>query len=92
MSRCISFTPLFTIIDHHRLQLDLRARHLRAGTWFLTVTFPMSHRQPYTNDIPQYVGEPGNIAEFQDGEEDEAMEEVAEEQGYGESDCTHFLR
>lgn len=45
----------------------------------------MSHRQPYTSDIPQYVAGAGDIAELQDGEEDEAMEEVVEEQGYGES-------
>lgn len=44
----------------------------------------MSHRQPYTSDIPPYVGETGDVAELQEGEEDEVMEEVADEQGYGE--------
>jgi hypothetical protein len=66
------------------------AARTRAGTCLLVVTFPMSHRPPYTSDIPQYVGEAGDIAELQDGEEDEAMEEVAEEQGYGESDCEYI--
>lgn len=46
----------------------------------------MSHRQNYVSDIPQYIGESGEIAELQDGEEDEAMEEVVDEQGYGEPD------
>lgn len=55
------------------------------------VTSPMSHRQPYTSVIPQYVGEAGDIGELQVGEEDEAMEEVAEEQGYGESDCEYIV-
>lgn len=44
----------------------------------------MSHRQTYGSDIPPYVGESGEVNELQDGEEDEAMEEIVDEQGYGE--------
>lgn len=52
----------------------------------------MSHRQPYSNDIPQYVGESGDIAELQEGEEDEAMEEVVDDQGYGEWSISAFIQ
>lgn len=51
----------------------------------------MSHRQNYVSDIPQYIGESGEIAELQEGEEDEAMEDVVDEQGYGEPDFLTML-
>lgn len=84
------YHSLFTTIVCHRLPFAAERSGCSAGA--LKVLFAMSHRQPYSNDIPQYVGESGDVAELPDGEEDEAMEEVVDEQGYGEYSSCDLLK